>query len=165
MLTRASGGVGLYATELHPLLLAETSAYYEAEASRALAALDVPAYLAHAEARLRGEWERVEACLDAPTSLRPLVALVESRLVTAAAGTLLERGCGAMLDGVRVRDLRRAYGLLARVGRLDELRRFFAGHARARVTAAVAERDEEHDKGMVPALLRLKRDMDGCVFA
>jgi hypothetical protein len=159
----SSAGVGLYASHLQPRLLAEADAFYAADGVACMAGFDVPQYLQHAEARLRGERERVHAYLDPALSLRPLLSIVEARLVAAHAGALLERGFAPLLDGVRADDLRRLYALLHRVKRSDDLRRAYAERTKAALVAIVAARDEEKDRGIVAALLEYKRTQDRCV--
>lgn len=159
----SSAGVGLYASHLQPRLLAEADAFYAADGVACMAAFDVPQYLQHAEAQLRSERERVHAYLDPALSLRPLVSIVEARLVAAHATSLLERGFAPLLDGVRIDDLRRLYALLHRVRRTDDLRRAYGLRTRAAFVDLVAARDEEKDRGIVAALLEYKRTQDRCV--
>lgn len=156
-------GLGLYGAELQPGLLRETDAFYDADAQRAMAALDVPQYLAYAQAALRAEADRVHACLDAGASLGPALAIVEARVVAAHVPALLERGFAPLLDGCRGEDLGRLYTLLARVGRTEDLRRAFADRTRARFSELVAPGDEEKDRRLVAAVLEYKAAADALV--
>ena len=156
-------GLGLYASELQPGLLREADAYYEAEAARAMAALDVQQYLLYAEELLSKEHARVEDCLDAGISLRPLRSIGEQRLLASHAATILDRGFIALLDGCRGEDLRRLYSLLKGVRRVDDVRQRFADRTRARFVDIVAEKDDEKDKRVVAELLDYKASMDRCV--
>ena len=158
-------GLALYASELQPRLLTTADAFYAAEGLRAAAALDVPQFLAHAEELLLAELERVHACLDAGTSLRPLRAISEQRLIAAHSASLLDRGFNQLLDACRTGDLRRLYELLSRVRQTEELRRRFAAQTRARVVDLVAEKDDEKDKRIVAGLLEYRASMTRCAAA
>lgn len=157
-----SGGIGLYASELQPGLLTEADAFYASDGIRGMAGYDVPQYLAHADVSLRTERDRVNAYLEPGLSMRPLISIVEQRLIAAHATALLERGFNGLLDQLRTEDLGRFYSLLGRVRRIDDLRRCFADRTKARFMEIVAEKDEEKDKGIVAALLEYKASMDRC---
>lgn len=55
ILSRMLVSLRLYNTELEPALLASTREYYEAEGLDRMASMDIAAYLAHVQTRLRQE--------------------------------------------------------------------------------------------------------------
>jgi len=134
---RGLAALGLYATSFEPALLTAADAFYAAEGDRLIADLSPADYLAHAERRLADEASRCAALLDAGTR-RPLVAVLEARLLAAHVPALLERGLGPLFDAARAADLARLHAACARVGALDALRAAFKGHVRDR-GAALAE--------------------------
>ncbi|PNH08922.1 Cullin-4 [Tetrabaena socialis] len=159
-LLRMLSSLGIYADAFHEPFMRASSQFYRAEGERLMAELDIPAYLRHCETRLSEEFERCSEYLD-PSSRRPLIAAVEAQLVGRHTGPLLDRGLGPLLDGHRVADLGRLYGLLARVGASEALRAAFREHVRATGLALV--KDEEKDKEMVERLLDLKARLDEVV--
>jgi len=129
---RMLSALRLYASHLERELEGEAQRWYEAEGARCMAAMDVPSYLAHAEACLRQERDRTAAFLDTGTSLRRVLGIVEQHLLATHASALLDKGFAALAEGQRSEDLRRMYTLLARVGRTDEMRRHFADYTKVR---------------------------------
>jgi len=125
--------LGLYPAALEAPLLARADAAYAAEGDLLVADLDAAAYLRHAEARLEEEAGRTAACL-APRTRRPLVRVVETRLLAAHLPTLLEKGFGPLADGgpATLPDLARLHAAARRVGGLDALRATFKAWVRAR---------------------------------
>jgi len=65
-----------------------------------------------------------------PSTLRPMISVCEGALVARHVTALLDRGYTALLDGRRVDDLKRLYGLCARVERVDDLKKRFADHCK-----------------------------------
>lgn len=70
--------------------------------------LEVSAYLLHCERRLEEEYGRCDAYLEGRTR-KPLVAVVERRLLEGHMAALLERGFDGLLAEGRVDDLARLY--------------------------------------------------------
>ncbi|GLC45097.1 hypothetical protein PLESTB_001467900 [Pleodorina starrii] len=159
-LLRMLSSLGIYADAFHEPFMRASTQFYRAEGERLVAELDVPAYLRHCETRLSEEYERSSEYLD-PSSRRPLISAVEAQLVGRHTGPLLERGLGPLLDGHRLADLGRLYGLLSRVAAADCLRLAFREHVRTTGLALV--KDEEKDKEMVERLLDLKARLDEVV--
>ncbi len=62
-------------------------------------------------------------------------------------GALLDRGLGPLLDGHRVVDLGRMYGLLGRVGASDALRQAFREYLRATGLALVKDEEKVGEAG------------------
>jgi len=75
-----------------------------------------------------------------------------------AAGYLLESGFDSLLIEDRLSDLKRLYGLCARVGALGAMCAAFKAHV-TRVGGAIVL-DESKDAEMIPSLLHLKTRMD-----
>ncbi|KAG2445601.1 hypothetical protein HXX76_000212 [Chlamydomonas incerta] len=159
-LLRMLSSLGIYTDAFHEPFMKASGQFYRSEGERLMAELDVPAYLKHCETRLGEEFERCSEYLDA-SSRRPLIAAVEGALVGRHTGALLDRGLGPLLDGHRVGDLGRLYGLLGRVGAGEALRAAFREYVRATGLALV--KDEEKDKEMVERLLDLKSRLDEVV--
>ena len=120
----------------------------------------VPEYLLHVEARLAEEGERCAQYLDGGTR-KPLVAAVERQLIERHVGRILEKGFAALMAAQRTADVARLYGLLGRVGKLDELRAALGAYVRATVGKIV--QDEEKEDAIVPSLLATKARLD-CVL-
>ncbi|GIL70584.1 hypothetical protein Vretimale_3704 [Volvox reticuliferus] len=159
-LLRMLSSLGIYTDAFHEPFMKASTQFYRAEGERLVAELDVPAYLRHCETRLMEEYERSCEYLDS-SSRRPLIGAVESQLVGRHTGPVLDRGLGPLLDGHRVADLARLYGLLGRVGASESLRASFREYVRA--TGLGLIKDEEKDKEMVERLLDLKARMDEVV--
>eukprot|EP00197_Chlamydomonas_leiostraca_P016154 CAMPEP_0202861492 /NCGR_PEP_ID=MMETSP1391-20130828/2868_1 /ASSEMBLY_ACC=CAM_ASM_000867 /TAXON_ID=1034604 /ORGANISM="Chlamydomonas leiostraca, Strain SAG 11-49" /LENGTH=749 /DNA_ID=CAMNT_0049540895 /DNA_START=162 /DNA_END=2411 /DNA_ORIENTATION=- len=156
-LCRMFSSLGTYEGVLQRPLLEASAAWYTAEGERLMASLSVPDYLAHCEARLGEEYERCAQYLD-PVTRKPLVGVVEARLVAAHLPALLERGFAQLMDGQRVPDLGRLYSLAGRVGAHEALRTSWRDYIKATGLALV--RDEEKDKELVELLLALKARLD-----
>jgi hypothetical protein len=112
---------GIYGDAFEAPFLEASASWFAADAAAALSERDVPAYLAHAEARLLEEAERCAAVLDAGTR-KPLLAAAERALVAAHLPALLDKGFAALMAAGRVPDLARLYALAGRVGAHDALR-------------------------------------------
>lgn len=148
---------GMYGEWFEKPFLEASASFYAADAARALAEADVPAYLRHAEARLAEESERCSAYLDTSTR-RPLLAAVERAMVAAHLPALLDKGFAPLMAEGRVPDLARLYALAGRVGAHDALRCALSAFVKA--TGARLVTDAEKDGEMVPQLLDLKARMD-----
>ncbi|KAL6758019.1 cullin [Haematococcus lacustris] len=161
-LVRMFTALGTYPEALQRPLLDASTAFYRAEGDRLVAQLSVPAYLQHCESRLGEEYERCAAYLDS-SSRKPLVLVVEQQLVAAHMPLLLDKGLAELLDGQRVEDLGRLYGLTGRVGAWEALR--VAWRDYIRTTGLKLVKDEEKDKDMVGSLLALKARLDAVLSA
>jgi cullin-4 len=73
--------------------------------------------------------DRVLSYLDS-NSLRPMIAVVEAKLITTHKLTLLEKGFASLVENHRKDDLRRMYELLLRVDALENIRKYFADYAK-----------------------------------
>lgn len=129
--TRMCMALKLYGSHMQPALYACTDEYFASEGLACMASMDVPEYLAHVERRLTEERDRVLAVMDAG-SLRAIIASAEESLVTRHRAAILEKGFNSLLDHRRSEVLRRLYGLMARVGKVEELRQAFLAYARVR---------------------------------
>jgi hypothetical protein len=87
---------GLYHSVLERRVIEATGEHYTTQTQRLISAMEVPAYLALAAARLDSEAERCEAYL-LPTTRRPLLATAERQLVAIHAESLITRGFEAMM--------------------------------------------------------------------
>lgn len=131
--------------------------------------------------------ERAAVYLDHGT-LRPLLVIVDSKLISAHAAEAVERSFAALLAQARAEDLRRMYSLLHRVNRcvpppifsevptlyasatsprIEDMRRAFADSCKRSALALVGSNGaadaEERDKGLVQGLLDFKETMETCV--
>lgn len=66
-----------------------------------------------------------------------------------------------LVDGTRLDDLAKLYGLVARVNKLGDLRAVFAAHVK--VSGALIVQDPQKDKEMVKELMVFKARMDSIV--
>ena len=119
--------------------------------------LEIAAYLQHCERRLSEEYARCDSYLEA-SSRAPLIAAVEQGLIEIHVGQLVGSGFDSLLAQDRFLDLKRLYGLCARVGALRALCAAFKGHVQ-RIGAATVL-DEAKDGEMITSLLKLKLRMD-----
>ena len=114
----------------------------------------------HCERRLHQEHTRCDAYLE-PSSRLPLIASVETGLVEAHVAHLVGSGFDALLAADRYPDLRRLYGLCARVSALRALCAAFKSHLQRH--GAFIVMNEEKDAEMIPLLLKFKARMDRAV--
>jgi cullin-4 len=157
--SRMLAALKLYASELESLLLLATGAFFEIESAANMGSMDAAEYLLYAETRLKAEKERAAALLE-PSTQRPLLLSVESKLLVAHLGDLLDRGFNSLMAQLRTPDLRRLYAMCARVGKTDDVRRVFQLYCREHGQSIVGtEDDEAKDKTMIQALLSFREAM------
>ena len=140
--------------------LEATEHFYRAEGAEQLAALTTAEYLRHAEGRLASEAERVSNYLDAGSTRKPLITIVEDRLLRDHVVTVLEKGFDGLVSSHCVRDLGRLYTLLSRVGGLERLRAAFSSYIKRAGMEIVNAPDDEALSMMVEELLSFKSKLD-----
>ncbi|PWN43253.1 Cullin-domain-containing protein [Ceraceosorus guamensis] len=107
----------VYQAEFEPVLLAVSTEFYRAEATRLLDSRDAGAYLKYVDRRLKEETERVGLYLNNATEA-PLREILKKELLTHHLQTIVDMsgsGLVAMLDQGRDDDLMRMYALFKRV--------------------------------------------------
>ncbi|KAI8921457.1 Cullin family-domain-containing protein [Entophlyctis helioformis] len=123
-------------------------------------AIGVSNYLAQVSERLAQENSRCvagEGYLD-PLTRKKLIQVLEDELIRTHAQTLLDFGLDALIEGQRIDDLARLYGLLERVGMLGELKRRVSEFIKSKGVLLV--KDPARDKSMVADLLKFKSKLD-----
>jgi cullin 3 len=160
-------GQGVYTADFEEGFLARTAEFYAAEAAEVIAAADCPAYLAHAERRLREESERVAAYLHPATEAR-VAAVAEAELVARQMRALVDMeqsGAVALLAREDHAPLGRMYSLFSRVGGGAELLRdVMAAHLRAAGKALVTDPERAKDPvGFVQRLLLEREKYDALI--
>ncbi|KJE89856.1 Cullin 4 [Capsaspora owczarzaki ATCC 30864] len=156
-LLRMFSSLGMYTEAFEPHFLRATHELYAREGAALITTMPVPDYLAHVEARLQAESERIVHYLDIHTR-RNLLATVERQLIEQHIRVLIERGFEELCNANRIADLSRFYSLLGRVNGLEPLRVAFAAYIKKRGAALVC--DPEKDKNMVQDLLDMKQQLD-----
>lgn len=147
----------LYHADFEPKFLLASEQYYTQEGVNVLESANVPQFLVHVERRLQEENERVVHYLDVSTR-RPLIQVVETKLLQPHTTTLLERGFDALMEEARIEDLKRMYQLFQRVDAVDSLKASFAGYIKKKISALVM--DIEQEQQLVDKLLHLKAELD-----
>jgi len=138
--------VSLFADNLHDPLLECTAAFYEEEGLRLINSLPIPQYLVHVENRLLEERERILAILNSERNdahfsqqggglrkslLGEMISRMEDSLIARHTSTILS-GLPALLSLGQLTDLRRLYGLITRVRKLDAFRAQFSSFVKVR---------------------------------
>jgi len=149
--------LNLYQHQFEEAFLAATTAFYRAEGSAKLHALDVPSLLLHIKARLASEEQRVSHYLHV-SSRKPLIAAVRQMLLAAHVPAILEKGFSSLLDQARIEDLGRMYILFAQVDALPPLRHALSTYIKRVGTVLVS--DVERERVLVVELLALKAKLD-----
>ena len=164
-LLRMLADLQIYQEAFEKKFLAATEKLYSAEGQTLINDLTVPAYLAHAEKRLREENERLLHYLD-QTSKWPLIHTVEKQLLAQHLQTILSKGLDFLLEENRVEDLQLMYNLLGKVKNgHTELCSKMADYVKKRGKVIVI--NPEKDKTMVQELLDFKEKLDNilkCCF-
>ena len=150
----------IYVDVFEAQFLEATEQFYRAEGNERLAELSTAEYLKHAEGRLQSEAERVTNYLDAGSTRKPLIAIVEERLLRDHIVSVLEKGFDSLVSSHCVADLRRLYTLLGRVGGLERLRAAFSSYIKRAGMEIVNAPDDGALAMMVEELLSFKAKMD-----
>lgn len=137
--------------------LAATEAFYDSEGKRLSLSMDVPTYLKHANQRLQTEKQRVAHYLD-ETTRRPLISVLEKKLIAAHVDALIKGGLDSLMDGNKVEDLALMYQLFTRVDALEPLRLAVRGNIER--TGGKIVDNLNNDKTMIDELLALKIRLD-----
>lgn len=161
--------IGNYTVVFENPFLHGVDIYYRKESELLVRELDVPTYLKRAEQRLVDESNRVVQCLD-PSTRKPLLTVVEKRMIADHVRVLLEKGFDAMCDERRNEDLKRCHTLFFRANphmapggetAYDLMKNFFVRYVK-RVGLSIVL-DKEKDGEMVQTLLDLKARLDKLV--
>ncbi|ORX96044.1 cullin 4 [Basidiobolus meristosporus CBS 931.73] len=147
----------MYSSGFEGAFLESTERFYHKAGNVQLHALEVSRYLLYVEQKLQEEKLRAVHYLDKETS-RPLIDLVEKKLILAPALFLLEKGFDDLMNRYQKDDLARLYTLLARVNQLHQLKSFFGRYVKK--TGLEIVTDSSRDSTMVQDLLDLKRKLD-----
>jgi len=160
-------GTGVYEEDFERAFLETTRAFYRAESQDVISKNTCPVFMMKAEERLLEEQGRVMHYLDRSTEGK-LRGIVEEELVKAHATTLVEMegsGCKAMFRDDKVEDLKRMYGLFARVpATLDELRGAMSEYVKAAGRGLVVDQEREREPVVfVKGLLEMRDKFDRIV--
>ncbi|XP_049882276.1 cullin-4A [Pectinophora gossypiella] len=162
-LLRMLSDLQIYQDAFEHKFLQATERLYAAEGQRLMRELDVPAYLAHVEKRLREENDRLLHYLD-PSTKWQLIHTVERQLLSEHLTGILSKGLESLMDGPRIADLTTLYALFSRVkDGLNELCNHFNAYIKKKGRTIVIE--PERDKSMVSELLEFKEQLDHIVTA
>ena len=156
-LLRMLSALQIYHDKFETPFLAATGQFYQSEGDRLVELNTVPAYLLHAETRLREESDRVVHYLEEDTK-RPLIHTVEQKLLQSHISIMLEKGVDMLLEQDRRSDLSRMYHLLARVDGLKQLKVAVSMYIRKKVADIVGDLQQENR--MVERLLHFKETVD-----
>lgn len=166
---RMFAAIGVYDDAFHHRFVEATGEYYRKEAVRLMGAFDVPVYLLHVERRLSEEDERATQVLDALTR-KPLISLIEQRLIGDHVAPILEKGFKQMCDERRKEDLNRCYTLFGRANQHVKVVSHNAHHRMRDYLVKYVKKvgldlvmDKSKDSEMVPGLLNLKARLDDFV--
>ncbi|KAI9916986.1 hypothetical protein PsorP6_016819 [Peronosclerospora sorghi] len=147
----------LYHADFETPFLTASERFYELEGATLIESASVPQFLVHVEKRLYQENERVNNYLDASTK-KPLIAVVESKLLKPHVALLLGRGFDTMMEEDRIEDLKRMYTLFGKVNAIHDLKTAFSNYIQKNVSNLVM--DEKQEKTFVEKVLKLKADLD-----
>ncbi|KNC49408.1 Cullin 4 [Thecamonas trahens ATCC 50062] len=144
----------LYEDHVEAKFVDATAAFYAQEGGVKLAQLGLPSYLAHVQARITEESERLTRYGTVALSGERVLALVDEHLIRANVEVVLEQGgLSELLNASMHEPLATLYGLLGRVSALPALCTAIRGYVESTGTAIVS--DPAKDKGMVDALIEL----------
>jgi cullin-4 len=156
-LVRMLSDLRIYRDEFEPHFLEATDKFYTAEAVIQMRDMRVAEFLVHVENRLNEESGRVAMYMD-PGTRKPLISMVETRLLQQNLRAILEKGFVGIISDHNVEDLARMYKLFARVSGLDNLKAAFAAHVKRAGLQLV--NDPTRDSSMVENLLQFKSKLD-----
>jgi cullin 1 len=119
----------VYRTKFQDDFISSTATYYTKESSDFLSSQSVVDYMKRAEQRLTEESTRVDLFLH-PSTKKPLLAKAEEVLIKAHK-EVIEGEFQGLIDADRQDDLKRLYGLLAKITPgLDVVKKKFEAHVR-----------------------------------
>ena len=146
--------LGLYTDKFESVLLSESQMFFRLEGQIMIENADCVSFLLHVERRLLEVHEMVANYLDVSTR-QPLIEVIESEMLKPYASLIIERGLFLLIESGRHRilDLKRMYGLLSRVSKLDALLSGFAAYIRNIGEGIVL--DVNREKTLVDDLLEL----------
>lgn len=167
-LVRMLALLGLYDVVFMPLFLERSRAFYVEESQRQVVEVDLGAYLLYVERRLREEGGRCDAVLEGMTRVL-LLKTVETCVIEPHVGYMLGGGehpedasdFAKMLDGDAHEDLKRMYDVFGKVRAHKALCAAFKGHLKQVGVRIVSDASPEKDAEMIPAVILLKKRMDG----
>ncbi|KAJ1983329.1 hypothetical protein H4R34_001352 [Dimargaris verticillata] len=160
----------IYPTGFEFAFLQSTQEYYRLESERMMATITEPSaaladraqrvaqYLHHVDQRLRTEEEDLAVRLLHQNTLKPLMDVLCTELLTSHVDTLLNQGLAELLRSHQVEHLRRLFALLNRVDQLDKLRAAMGRYIEETGRAIVS--DMAHEDRMVEQLIGLKKQQD-----
>nr|CAB3234744.1 cullin-4A [Phallusia mammillata] len=141
--------------------LKETEQFYLTEGDVKKNQLEVYEYLIHTEKRIEEERNLCITCMDNST-LKPLIACVESQLIARHTDFLLNKGLSYLINENRMSDLQRFYSLLSSIqDGTQSLCTCFTDHVKGVASGIVM--DSNADATMVQDLLDLKEKLDNIV--
>eukprot|EP01052_Picozoa_sp_SAG31_P012235 SAG31_NODE_710_length_12681_cov_5.880277_6_plen_574_part_00 len=156
-LLRMLSDLRVYADVFEKDFLLQTDKFYAAETDTKMDEMGVAEYLRHAEARLAEENNRIALYMD-PSTRKPLITIVEDRMLKQNLGALLAKGFDRIMSDNHVNDLARMYSLFSRVSGLGKLRSAFSTYVKSAGMQLV--NNPERDETMVEELLQFKARMD-----
>ncbi|KAK9764784.1 hypothetical protein K7432_007437 [Basidiobolus ranarum] len=147
----------IYSSGFEGAFLASTELFYRKNSNTQVHSLEVARYLLYVEHKLQEENDRTAHYLDKETK-KPLIELVEKKLIVSHAPLLLEKGFNDLASRGQKEDLARLYSLLARIDHLHLLRAYFGVYVKKSGLEIV--NDSSRDNTMVQDLLNLKQELD-----
>lgn len=147
----------LYHTKFEIPFITASEQYYTAEGNQLIEQLSVSQFLVHVEKRLEEEQDRVIQYLDAASTRKSLIHVVEVKLLKPHVETLLEKGFENLVKEKRVEDLKRAFMLFSRIDAIQLMKVAFGECIRKHVAGLVTSIDSAC---LVEKLLQTKKDAD-----
>ncbi|GAA5868593.1 hypothetical protein JCM1840_005500 [Sporobolomyces johnsonii] len=143
-----------YSTLFADPFLAASRTYYQAEGLSLSVTLDSAAYLKRVVQRLREEGERCDLVVGIELK-GGVLRVVEDEMIKGHVEAIAEKDTAEMCAKDSKEDLAELYVLLARIGKVDVLRKAFLEHLKAAGLALVS--DKSQDDKMVVNLISFRK--------
>eukprot|EP00124_Ichthyophonus_hoferi_P003179 Ihof_evm7s261 gene=Ihof_evmTU7s261 len=156
-LLRMMSSLQIYNKVFEGPFLSATEVFYTNLGQEKMLHTNIHEYLVYVETQLKDEGERVLHYLDSATR-RPLIAVLESRLLLAHTKSLMDKGFSQLMDVDRYSDLKLLYSLFSRVNALEEIRTHIVVYVKNQGVNMVM--DTERDPTMVQSMLDFKAKLD-----
>ena len=152
-LLRMLFSIGLYTDKFEYPFLTDSNRFFATEGQELIDSIDTPGFLLHVERRLQQASEMVREYLDVSTK-SPLISVIDNMLLLPHVGVIVERGLKGLMEQAKVKDIRRMFMLLERVGKLELLKEGVSSYVKKHGESLVG--DTTREKNLIEDLLQFQ---------
>ena len=145
--------IGLYTDKFEYPFLTDSNRFFATEGQELIDSIDTPGFLLHVERRLQQASEMVREYLDVSTK-SPLISVIDNMLLLPHVGVIVERGLKGLMEQAKVKDIRRMFMLLERVGKLELLKEGVSSYVKNHGESLVG--DTTREKNLIEDLLQFQ---------